>query len=418
LRPETYEREGIMDVLKSSQDEAQRKRDEAQFYSMQQQIDDLRRQFKETLARQQWFEELYRQSEGKVQQLQMSQDRLSQDVAQSLHARQVDEGRMKAQLAELAQKAENPEKQIRELKAQIGELSSGIKNDRDVDAADRKQVEDIQRQIREIYSSMSLLTDAQRQLRDLVQELDAAIGEVRNEALHVAELQRMEEQRLRRQGVELQELFEALRQQFGEVSAKSQRVDDVRRQMVERIEGVEHEFTNIRGDHATVSHDIERLEKMSTEQYIVQQDRLEAVRTQIDSQLGEMRQMADQRMDRYMSRFTSVDERIRSLEQMLSEIPSRFEALERRDETIGAEADSIEEWLVLRQLEALEGVLEEVRKRRTERASVFSSNPQVKPASAPGSVYNPAGLLKSVRDAKPPSKQKADVEVEAEESDE
>ena len=407
-----------MDVLKSSHDEAQRKRDEAQFYSIQQQIDDLRRQFKETLARQQWFEELYRQSEGKVQQLQMAQDRLSQDVAQTLHARQIDEGRVKVQLADLAQKVENPEKQIRELKALIGEVTSGIKSDRDVDAADRKQVEDIQRQIREIYSSMSLLTDAQRQLRDLIQELDAAIGEVRNEALHVAELQRMEEQRLRRQGVELQELFEALRQQFGEVAAKSQRVDDVRRQMVERIEAVEEEFSNISGDHDTVTHDIERLEKMTTEQYIVQQDRLEAVRTQIDSQLAEMRQMADQRMDRYMSRFTGVDERIRSLEQMLSEIPSRFEALERRDETIGAEADSIEEWLVLRQLEALEGVLEEVRKRRTERASVFNSNQQVKPASAPGSVYNPAGLLKSVRDAKPPSKPKMEVEAEAEESDE
>jgi chromosome segregation ATPase len=404
-----------MDVLKSSQDEAQRKRDEAQFYSIQQQIDDLRRQFKETLARQQWFEELYRQSEGKVQQLQMAQDRLSQDVAQTLHARQIDEGRVKVQLADLAQKVENPEKQIRELKALISEVTSGIKSDRDVDAADRKQVEDIQRQIREIYSSMSLLTDAQRQLRDLIQELDAAIGEVRNEALHVAELQRVEEQRLRRQGVELQELFETLRQQFGEVAAKSQRVDDVRRQMVERIEAVEEEFSNIRGDGDTVTHDIERLEKMTTEQYIVQQNRLEAVRTQIDSQLAEMRQMADQRMDRYMNRFTGVDERIRSLEQMLSEIPSRFEALERRDETIGAEADSIEEWLVLRQLEALEGVLEEVRKRRSERASVFNSNSQVKPASAPGSVYNPAGLLKSVRDAKPPSKPKMEVEEESDE---
>ena len=55
-----------------------------------------------------------------------------------------------------------------------------------------------------------MMADSQRQLRDLVQELDSAIGEVRQEALHVAELQRMEEQRLRRQGVELQEMVGAV----------------------------------------------------------------------------------------------------------------------------------------------------------------------------------------------------------------
>src|SRR5438094_8738927 len=116
----------MQDMLKSSKEEDQRKRDEAQFHSVQQQIDELRRQFKETLARQQWFEELYRQGEGKVSQLQAAQDRLAQDVAQALHARQIDEGRVKAQLADLAQRVESPDKQIRELRSQIQELGNAI----------------------------------------------------------------------------------------------------------------------------------------------------------------------------------------------------------------------------------------------------------------------------------------------------
>lgn len=402
-------------MIKSSRDEDQRKREEAQLYSVQQQIDELRRQFKETLARQQWFEELYRQGEGKVAQLQMSQDRLSQDVAQTLHARQVDEGRMKAQIAELSQRIESPDKQIRELRSLIQEVNNTVKTERDSMNGDRKQIEALQAQIRDINSSMSLLTDGQRQLRDLMQELDTAIGEVRQEALHVAELQRMEEQRLRRQGVELQELFEGLRQQFTEVGARSQRVDDVRRQLIERIEGVEEQLTLVRAEEQATDSDIERVEKTSTEQYLVQQERLETVRAQLEAQLGEMRQVADQRLERYMNRFTAVDDRIRSVEQMLSEIPSRFEALERRDETIGAEADSIEEWLVVRQLEALENVLDEVRKRRTERASLLNPTTKVAGSSEPGSVYNPAGLLKSVRDAKPPSRISTDdIEVDEE----
>src|SRR5438874_10510428 len=111
-----------------------------------------------------------------------------------------------------------------------------------------------------------MISDSQRQLRDLIQELDSAIGEVRNEALHVAELQRVEEQRLRRQGVELQELFEDLRQQFTEVAARSQRVDDVRRQLIERIEGVEEQIGMVHQGERTTDNDLERIEKLATDQ--------------------------------------------------------------------------------------------------------------------------------------------------------
>lgn len=395
------------DMLKVSKEEDQRKRDEAKLYGMQQQIDELRRQMKENLARQQWFEELYRQSEGKVTQVLMAQDRMSQDVSQHLSAREIGEGRMKAQMTELAAKIDLPEKLIRELRAQIQEVNNAIRADRDGDQGDRRLIEDLQRQIREINSAVALIGDGQRQMRDIIHELDSAIGEVRQEALHVAEMQRMEEQRLRRQGVELQQMFEALRQQFTDVSAKSQRVDDVRRQLVERIEAVEEILSTLRKEDESTDQDLERIEKTETDHYLLHQQRLETIRMQLDEQLAEMRQMNDQRMDRYTSRFQVVDERLRAMEQALSEIPSRFEALEQRDETIGAEADTIEEWLVMRQLSAMETLLDEVRKRRVERGPVFKSKVPGQ-GGGQGSVYNPAGLIKSVKDARPPTRRDND----------
>jgi chromosome segregation ATPase len=395
-----------MDMLKTSREEDNRRRDEAQFYSMQQQIDELRRQLKENLARQQWFEELYKQNEGKLAQVQVAQDRLTHDVSQSMHARQIDEARLKTQVADLVQQVEAPGKQIRELRAQIHDLTEARKSDRDVDNTAQRQIDDLQGQIREINAHISQVGDSQRQLRDLIQELDSALAEVRQEAIHVAELQSLEEQRLRRQGMELQGMFEALRQQFGDVSAKSQRVDDVRRQLTERIEAVEDRMGVVATGGESIQNELDRIEKQTNEQDLLQQERLETVRVQIDAQLGEMRAINDQRMDRIMLRFNGIDDRLRTIEQVLSEIPSRFEALERRDEILGSEADTIEEWLVMRQLQALEAVLDDVRKRRADRAGTFS--PKVRPEPVPGSVYNPSGLIKSVRDAKPPSAREED----------
>jgi hypothetical protein len=58
----------------------------------------------------------------------------------------------------------------------------------------------------------------------------------------------------------------------------------------------------------------------------------------------------------------------------------------------------------MRQRDALETLLEEIRKKRAERASFLQSRMPKSGPGVPGSVYNPAGLLKSVRDAKPPRK--------------
>lgn len=406
-----------MDMLRSARDEDQRKRDEAQFYGIQQQLDELRRQLRENLARQQWFEELYKQNEGKVSQLQIAQDRLAQDVAQALHARQIDEGRTKAQVAELATRIEAPDKQIRDLRSQIGELAEARKADRDNDAAVQRQIDEVHRQIREVNSHISQASEAYKHLSDVLHELEATIGEVRDEALHVGELQRIEEQRLRRQGVELQEMFESLRQQFGEIAARSQRVDDVRKQLTERIERIEEQIQPIQEVEETLTDDLQRIESTANEQYIAQQERLEVVRLQLEAQFGELRQLHDQRADRVMSRFNQLEERVRAIDSALSELPSRFEALERRDEMIGSEADTIEEWLVMRQLAALEGILEDVRKRRVERADTINTNQFRRPAPPPdnpGSVYNPSGLLRSVRDAKPPRKSN-DGETESDE---
>jgi hypothetical protein len=69
----------------------------------------------------------------------------------------------------------------------------------------------------------------------------------------------------------------------------------------------------------------------------------------------------------------------------------------------------------MRQIEAFEHVLGDVRKRRANRATTLGTGAAggSKGDTRPGSVYNPQGLIKSVRDARPPShKNKGEEETE------
>jgi chromosome segregation ATPase len=376
----------MADILRTTRDEEGRRREDTTAYQMQQQIDDLRRQLRDALARQQWLEDLYKNTEGQVLQLQMLQERHTQDVAQSMQVRQIEDGRLKQQIAELGQKVEEPMKPIRDLRAQIAELIEARRMDRERTVTDSRQYESLQSQIRQLVSQIGVIADAQRQLRDLVHELDAVNSETRQEIQRVAELQRIEEQRLRRQGVELQQMVESLREQFTEINSRSQRVDDVRRQLMEHIEGLRAQL-NDSGDHSTRFDSlIQRLEKQVLENHTLVQERAETIRGQLAAELVELRQMGDQRMDRHITRFQQLEERIRELDGRLAEIPPHFETLRRRDEEIESVLDVLEERHLRMELQSIESQIEDMRLRRNKKQTEATQK---------------ATLVRNVRDARP-----------------
>jgi len=379
------------DVVSTSRDEELRRRAEAQNYQLQQQVDDLRRQLRELGARQQWLEDLYKQNEGRLAQFQISQDQFAQTITQTINARQVDEQRVKQQVADLLGRVDEPMKFIRELRAQVTELGDSRRADRDRMAADLRQYEGLQSQLRELAGQIGLIADAQRQLRDLVHDLDTVNAETRQEIQRVAELQRMEEQRLRRQGVELQEIVEGLRLQFQDTVSRSQRIDDVRRQVMEHIEALEDTVGETQQEVQRQDTMLQRMDKQILENHLVVQERAEAVRTAFEADLAEVRQSGDQRTDRHIGRFQQIDDRLRDLEQRLAELPPLFDRLSARDLEIEAERERIEELHLRREIEALDAQLQEMRARRTQKQTELAKR-------------EVPGLIRNVREARPPAR--------------
>ena len=376
----------MADILRTTREDESRKRDDATLHQMQQQVDDLRRQLREAIARQQWLEDLYKNTEGQVVQLQMAQERHAQDVSQTLQVRQIEDGRIRQQIAELGQKVEEPLKPIRDLRAQIGELLDARRQDRDRTTKDVREYETLQGQIRQVVAQIALVADGQRQLRDLVQELDAVNNETRQEINRVTDLQRVEEQRLRRQGIELQEMVEAVKAQFVEITSRSGRVEEVRRQLLEHLEALAATVGTGQEQYDRLHSVIGRLEKQVSENHDLVQDRLEAVRVQLAAELTEVRQLGDQRMERYVGRFQQLEDRIRDLDSRLADQSPHFETLYRRDEEVESLIDVVEERHLRLELESIESQISEMRARRAKKQA---------------EVAQKATLVRNVREARP-----------------
>jgi chromosome segregation ATPase len=341
-------------------------------------------------ARQQWLEDLYKQNEGRLAQVQLGQDQFAQTISQSINARQVDEQRVKQQVAEILGRIDEPMKVIREMRAQITELSDNRRTDRERFTADLRQYEGLQGQLRELVAQIGMLADGQRQQRDLIHELDAVNNETRQEIQRVSELQRLEEQRLRRQGMELQEMVESIRMQFQDTVSRAQRIEDVRRQLLERVEAVEETLATLQQEDTREDGVIQRLDKQILENHLAVQERAESIRATFETELSELRQVSDQRMERHIGRFQFLEERLRDIEQHFTELPPLFEELRVRDQEIESEREILDEMHLRREIEGLEAQLETVRARRAQKHATAAKK------EAPG-------LIRNVRDARPPA---------------
>ncbi len=378
------------DIITNVRDDERRKREEAQMFNVQQQLDELRRQLREGVARQQWLEDALRQSEGRTAQLQLSVDKQSMEIGQSLQVRQIEDQRLRKQIAELEAHAEEPLKPLKEMQAQIIELGERFRSSQNQATVSVQQMEAVQLQIRGITAQVGMLGEQQRQLTDGLHETGSAITENRQEVVRISEAQRIEEQRLRRQDIELQQGIESVRNEFGALVARVTQMEETRKRFVEEIDALASSLTTIHAEYNKLEDLIERINRDHGERYLAQQERIETVRLQLEADAADLRQVSDQRAERLSTRLQLLEDRIRITEADISLLPPQIEALRQRDEFQVEQAEDLYEQYITKQFEFLEQMMRQNRKQRQRN--------EASQAAADG-----GGLIRNARDARPPS---------------
>lgn len=313
------------DLTAKYEEERLRAHEQSQIVYLQGQIDELRRLLKDQTNKYNWAMEQVRKTEASVAQVQGLFDRHAEEVTRSVELVRRDVAGLRKEISGALVKVEESVKPIREMQAQIQQVAEARKQDRDYVATWFGRIEQTEQQILALQSQIKELDERQRQYvlqLDRLREADAATIQ---EARRVGDELQIEKQSLRRQAVESQQLVADVRGILEDHAARIVRLDEIRQQIDLFAETLPRQISDLGARLPDIVGEIKRIERLSTERFLMNQERLEDLRLQADEKLATLQEVDEQNLRQLTSWLERIDSWLRELEQRLSRTTSRME---------------------------------------------------------------------------------------------
>jgi chromosome segregation ATPase len=317
-------RPDLRDVVR---DEERRRRDEAKIIALQQQIDEMRNLVRELTSRQTRNDDQFKNYELALAQLRTSAEQHRHEVAQSLQARQLEDGRVRQQLTELDARIEETGRPIRSIQAHITEIVETLRRGKDDSDDDLHRFEELRTLIEHVAAFSERNTNVIQVTREAVESLRAKQDETQRSLQLVEDSVKIAEQDFRRRIAEVDQdthnlasRIEGFPAVFGQHEAM---MEEIRESLV-HIDPALEELASVDGQlHA----DIGRFVTQADERDELLSERIDEIRRQFDSQVRDIRQVAEQRSER-------VNQRVDALVDVDRELGYRLNVLELRIEEV------------------------------------------------------------------------------------
>ncbi|HMO56379.1 MAG TPA: hypothetical protein PKC19_03415 [Roseiflexaceae bacterium] len=329
-------------VTSKFEEERLRAAEQSQMVYLQGQIDELRRLFKEQTNKYNWAMEQVRKTEGSVAQVEGLFDRYRQEINLTLDTYRRDIANLRKEVAGALVKIEEGTRPIRDMQAQIQQLGDARRQDREATANWLSRIEQLEERIGNWQSQFKEIDERQRLLAGRLDGLATADEQARNEIRKVFEDLQIEKQSLRRQAVEAQQLIADVQPTLESLMSRVARVEEIRKEIDVFVEKLPLQISALDTRATQADADLKRVERVSTERFLMNQERLEEVRRQQDAKMMEMTDAGDHRLRQVNGWLERLDSWIRELEQrhaalvtQLNELDhghtSQLTDLERRD---------------------------------------------------------------------------------------
>lgn len=313
------------DLTAKYEEERLRAQEQSQIVYLQGQIDELRRLLKDQTNKYNWAMEQVRKTDAAVAQVQSLFERHTEEVAQANEVVRRDVVALRKEVAGALVKIDEGVRPIRDLQAQIQQVAEARKQDRDYVASWLGRIETLERQILAVQAQIKELDERQRQVLLQLDRLREADAVAVQEARKVGDELQIEKQSLRRQSVEAQQLVGDVRSILDEHASRIARIDEIRQHIDLFSETLPKQILDVAAKLPDLTAEIKRIERISTERFLMNQERLEEVRHAADEKLTDLQSADEQHLRQLTAWLERIDSYLRELEQRLTRSTTRLE---------------------------------------------------------------------------------------------
>ncbi|GIV97291.1 MAG: hypothetical protein KatS3mg057_1948 [Herpetosiphonaceae bacterium] len=315
------------DLRSRYDEERNRAQEQSQILYLQNQIDELRRQIKDTNNKYTWAMEQVRKNEALIGQVQSIVDKATEDNLQSLEAYRRELTALRKELANALVKIEEAIKPIRELQTQIHHIGEQRKRDQAQASLWLSRIEVLESTFQDLDTRIRENDERHRQILlqlDRLREIDEATNlEIRR--IH-EELQ-IEKQTLRRQAIEAQQMVADAQSGFHDLASRLGRHDELIQMLNATVEALPEQIDLIVQQIPEMIAEIKRVERVSTDRFLLTQERLEELRGQQDEKISDLRSAEQEHNHELQAWLERVDTWCREHEARLARAQTRLEAL-------------------------------------------------------------------------------------------
>ncbi len=293
--------------------EDDRRRDEARFVTLQNQVDELRQALRELISRQGRGDEALKQYEGTAAQNRLALEALRQEAAQTAQARALDENRTRQQVSDLDTRLQDAARPIRSLQAHVMELIEASRKKTDDTGQYRQRDDELQAQIEHLAAHVDRTMVMIHQGRDAVDAVREETDGLRRDVMRAEDAIKIVDQEARRRVTEVAQSgqnvgarIDELRSDLGHLFDL---IDDTRRSIVH----VDPTLEELREADAVVRQDLARFQTQAVERHELVLERAEDTRQEIDARFDDIRQAQEGRYERVTERLEELAEAHRDL---------------------------------------------------------------------------------------------------------
>lgn len=318
-RPESY------------REQDDRKRDDARYYAVLADFEDMRATLREVMEDRDSSMILIKEQAALIAQMQQQLESATNESRQATQAAALNENRTRQFVEELEERLDDAIRPVRSLQSHVTDLLEQNRRKVDDSTQNKERFGEISASLEHLSAQTDRTSAVSHGLRDGLDAIRGELDELRRDILRTDDATKIVEQDSRRRVQSVSDLMDGYNARLDEIRADiahtSETIDDTRRSLVH----IDPSLDELRMGEQSMRADLSKMQSVSDDRYDQLVDLNEEQRQETDARFDQLRHTLEERIERLNERLEESNDSIRETGYKISEINSQVEELKQQD---------------------------------------------------------------------------------------